>query len=757
MQDKRGFIWFGTEDGLNRFDGSHFVVFRHQPSQLSGLSGNIITDLLEDKEGVLWIATEDGGLNRYDYRLPPKEQFRQFKHRPNDTTSIPVNVINSMLEDTMGNIWLATSGASVLRFNKKISKFDNIVKVGRTVYDLCMDGKGIIWGGREGGSILKINPSNSHYEVQKEYENFYLKLPHVVVTSLFKDSKDNMWFGSWDKALYRYNSVTKKEEVFSSSRSPFSFGKDEAISFNEDAHQRIWIGGKNNGLYLYNRKNNQFYNFRHDPSKEGSLANNTINCIFNDRSGNVWLGTNRGINIYRPFLQQFTQIFLPPTSAGNSDKITIYDFYKDINDGLWIGTSQGTFINHPEKGFTHHPAYFNNTSLLITKFYKDEDGSMYIGTDYSLFLLDKLTKKVIPLPNMNKDTVMKKLIESRVVSIVRDTINDSPVLLVSPYGHFLAYYDLNNKKWVSRQDSTQLIQRKYNIRDNLVRKMVRSKTGKIWMANIKEGLGEWNAKVGEKIRYYKNDSQSPVSISNNNVYDILEDGSSNLWISTYGGGLNYFNTTSGEFKHIRASNNLLEGIQMDSHGSIWIISNGNLHKYDRENQSYTSFELPDIDNSGGVKGYLYKADDGKMYMAGTNYFIAFHPDSIKVQQEQPAVRFTDFKIFNSSFSDLLFKNKIVLRYDQNFFTMEFAAPYFSGNSDLQYSYMLEGVDKNWVDAGTRNVVSYTNISGGLYRFKIRATAIPGVWSNRFASVLIEVTPLSGNAGGSIALVHCYLV
>ncbi len=738
LQDKRGFIWVGTEDGLNRFDGARFVVFRHQPNGLSGISGNIITDMLEDKNGVIWIATEDGGLNRYDHRLPPKEQFRQFKHRPDDPASIPVNFINSILEDSYENIWLATSGASVLRFNKKTQKFDYRVNVGRTVYDLCQDKNGIIWAGRQGGSILKINPLNGAYKVQKEYENFYQKLPHVVVTTLFRDSEENMWFGSWDKALYRYNNVTQKEEIFTGTRSPYAFANDEAISFNEDPYQRIWIGGRYNGLYVYDKKTNRFYNHRHDPSRDGSLASNTINCIFTDRSGNVWLGTGNGLSVNVPFLQQFTQVFLP-RDAGNPGQLVVYDFFKNNNGALWIGTSAGLFIQNPATGISHHKIFFNKQLLQVTKFFRDETGEMYLGTDYSFFKFDTLTKKVISLPNTGKDVVMKKLIESRIVSVVKDTIDNNPALIVSPYGHFIAYYDLIRQVWVSRQDSSQMIQQKYDIRDNLVRRMVHSATGKIWLANLKEGLGEWDATAGMPIRYYSNNPQSFQTITNNNVYDITEDGNHNLWVSTYGGGLNYFYTASGKFSHIRSSNNLLEGIRLDTHGNVWMIGNGNLHRYDTANGSYTSFIIPDIEHSGGVRGYLHEVGDGKMYMAGNNYFIAFHPDSVKEMKAKPDVKFTDFTVFNESFSDLLFKEKIVLQHDQNFFTLQFAAPYFSGGGNMQYSYMLEGVDKNWVIAAT-NTASYTNISGGVYRFKVRATTNPGVWSNQYSFLYIEVVP-----------------
>jgi signal transduction histidine kinase len=171
-----------------------------------------------------------------------------------------------------------------------------------------------------------------------------------------------------------------------------------------------------------------------------------------------------------------------------------------------------------------------------------------------------------------------------------------------------------------------------------------------------------------------------------------------------------------------------------------MISNGNLHKYDIYSKSYTSFDLPDIEKGGGVKGYIYKDNDGFFYTAGNNYYIRFHPDSVKLKHDPPHVLVTDFKIFDTSFNHLLSEKQITLKYNQNFFSIEFAAPYFTGAADVQYSYMLEGFDKDWINAGTRNTVSYTNVDGNVYRFKVRATSEPGVWSNDYAVVVIEVIP-----------------
>jgi ligand-binding sensor domain-containing protein len=216
LQDKRGFIWLGTEDGLNRYDGQYFSIFRNNPNDTSTISGNIITDLLEDEDGIIWIATSDGGLTKYDYRLPDKQQLKQFKHIAGDSSTIPVNVINKIVEDDHGYLWLATSGAYILRFDRKKETFESPVNTGtRSVASLLVNEDDTLWAGKIGGSFLKINIQTLQYEMDKRYDDLYNnRLPHSTITSLLKDIEGNIWFGSWDNVLYRYRSDTKTEEIF---------------------------------------------------------------------------------------------------------------------------------------------------------------------------------------------------------------------------------------------------------------------------------------------------------------------------------------------------------------------------------------------------------------------------------------------------------------------------------------------------------------------------------------------------------------
>jgi ligand-binding sensor domain-containing protein/two-component sensor histidine kinase len=738
LQDKRGFTWIGTDDGLNRYDGNNFLIFRNKPGSPVGISGNIITGLLEDENQTIWIATSDGGLNRYDYRLPAERQFRQYKNQPGDSSSIPVNIINAIVQDENNFLWLATSGKRVIRFNKLTEKFEEPVNNGTaTAISLCIDHKKTLWAGRQGGGLLKINTQSLQYEVDQRYSNLYAKLPHAVVTSLFMDSEKNMWYGSWDKVLYKFNTDLQKEEIFQQSPTPFTFTNDEVLGFAEDSNGRIWMAGHTAGLHVFDKKANRFYNYRFNPALEGTIADNTVNCVFIDKNHNLWVGTNKGISI-SSLHQQFVQQFLPRTLQSGLP-VTIYDFFQDKSKTLWIGTSNGIYSKKSNSSIIEYmPVTYAGEKLAVTKFYKDEGGTMYFGTNYSLFRYNAARRSIELLPDAKQDKVMSRIISSRVVSVIRDTINNNPVLLTSPYGHYLTYYDLKEKKWISRLDSSINIVSLFGLTDNLIRKIYRSPDGRIWLSNAKEGLGLWEKKSLQQVKYFKNNPADTASITNNNVFDITSDATGNLWITTNGGGLSYFNTTTNKFKHITASANLLEGLQIDANKNVWMVGGGNLHRYNPATENYSSFELPDIEKSGGVKGYMYKDSDGLMYVSGANYFITYKPDEITENIQTPQVLFTDFKIFDASFGHLLVQKKIKLKYNQNFFSIEFASPYYSGSEKIHYSYKLEGVDKDWVDAGTRNFASYPNTGSGNFVFKVRVSSGNRKWAESTSSIIIEV-------------------
>lgn len=734
ISDKRGFIWLGTDDGLNRYDGHKFTIFRNDPQNSASISGNIITDILEDEQENLWIATADGGLTRYNYRQPPARQFKQYKHNPSKKKSIPVNIINKLLLDKQGFLWLAASGNFVLRFNRQTETFDMPVQTGtRTALSLSLDKNEVLWVGRQGGGLLKINTKTLQYETDKRYDDLYANLPHATVTALYNDAENNTWFGSWDKLLYQYDASLQKETVIDVKKF-----NDEALCFDEDATGNIWIGGRHNGLHFISRRTGKLFQFQYNPAREGSIASNRINAVYAAAKGMIWIGTQNGVSVFDAAQHQFEQTFLPATAGKN---ISIFDFFEAEDRHLWIATSNGIYIRHHlTQKYQHYPLQYRGQPLVISKFFKDSTGNFYIGTDYTVFHLNLKTFAITPLPNTEKDGVMSKIIKSQIVSFAEQRIEGRKVLIAVPYGHFLAYYDFEMKRWVSRLDSARQIVKRYNLKDNLIHKIQPSRYGILWMATAKDGLGGWNFQKQDTVVFYKNNPEVKNTLSSNHVYDMAEDKRGNLWINTWGGGLHYFETATQRVTHISGSPNLLEGIQTDDKGNVWMIGNGHLYKYDVEKKVHSSYRLPDVEKTGGVKGSIFKTADGQLIISGLNYFIKFNPQHIQEISGKPSVYFTDFKIFNESFSDLALKKLVQLQYNQNYVTFEFSAPNYVSGTQVHYQYLLEGLTDTWVDLDTENKVSFSNLDGGTYVFKVRAANRQGVWSEKMASISLEIIP-----------------
>ncbi len=732
LEDQRGFLWFGTEDGLDRYDGRYFTVFKSEPyNKKPGIAGNTINDLYEDKDGIIWIATEDAGLISYNYRLPAAQQFKQYVCKAPNGGNSASDGVNKIAEDHQGNLWLATTGSNPIRFNKKTGRFDAPVQQHTSccILSLLMDSGDTLLVGRAEGGLLRINTRTLQSREDQRYQGAYAGLPHTAIPALFKDSKRSYWFSSWSNNLYNLPAGDAKEKTYAS---------DEIAAFAEDKKGRIWMAGRNHGVTVYDRDKDTFYHYAHSMTADGSLVNDHVNAVYIDSRGIVWIGTNLGISYLNPLFAPFEQHIFPKT--GEDVNVYVYDFYKDEQRTLWIGTSDGIFLQRPDGGaFEHRKITYKGQQLAVTKFYKDVDGSFYIGTDYSLFRYDARTNTVTLLPNTENDPLMGHLTGSRIVSIVRDTIASHPVLLVLPYGRYFAYYDLVDKKWVSRVDTSRNIVQHFNIRDNMIRKFYRDTRGALWLATNKSGLGEWQPQDLKPIQYHTYDTGNNASISNNDVYDIQQDGSGNFWISTYGGGLNYYQPAARSFMHITESSNLTEGLQSDKRGNIWMICNGHLHKYDTATKTYSCYDLPSLQTNGGIMGYIYKDDDQTLYAGGENFYLTFSPDKIAGIWNEPKIYFTDFRIFDKSNNQLLEKKEITLNHFQNYFSIEYAAPEYSGDN-LNYAYMLEGYDKGWVAAGKQNVASYSNLEPGKYRFKVRASNWRGSKVEHFESLAIVILP-----------------
>lgn len=466
--------------------------------------------------------------------------------------------------------------------------------------------------------------------------------------------------------------------------------------------------------------------------QSGSIAGNTIYCIYKDRHHNIWLGTNDGVSVYKPGLQITKQQFLHVDQGD----LVIHDLHVDEDKQIWIATSQGLY-KKKEQGFEKKQLSWNGKTLRISRIYPLQKNDWLLGTSFSLFRYKPSTNQLALLPGTKDDEVMNGIISSLIKDIIADTINNNLVFLTAPYGHFISYYDYTNEKWLSRSSSPDNIVQKYDIKDNQISRFYKAWNGELWLATDKWGLVKWDKKGS--FKYHINDPDISSSISNNHVYDIAEDSSMNLWISTYGGGLNYFNTNTAQFTHITSSGNLGEGIAVDKNNVVWMIANGHLETYQPLTQTHQIIQLPDLEKKGGVNGQIYQDDAGNMYVTGTNYYIQFSPESLRKSVQQPNVFFTNFSVFNQSKPELLQASLIKLRPSQNYFSIEFAAPDYT-DAPVEYAYRLSGFDNRWIEAGSRNFVSYSNLPGGNYSFEVKARNTRGKWGEAKAVLQLKVIP-----------------
>lgn len=732
LQDRRGFLWFGTEDGLSRYDGQHFTIYRHRPNDSTTISGNIIADLYQDNEGILWIATRDGGISSYDYKLSTDHNFKQYPFNSKDSNDTSSYGINNIAEDRFGYLWLATNKA-LLRFNKRSGRFSIPIKQEpQNIGALTMGVGDTLLAGSTSG-VLKINTRTLSYQNVTQHDDQHNQSPTGYIAGIFKDYNNETWVGTLNKVVYK---VSNKGicSVINPNADEEGFKQDNFVAFAEDQSHNIWMAGESTGIAVLNASTGKFQHFRHNLFDVGSLSDDRVNSIYVDRNNNVWIATDNGVNLYVQLFSKFTQQTLPSYFSD----ARINDFYKDSANSLWLGTSEGIFIKeNKSNSFKHLNLFYNGKKLSVTKFFADSaDGSFYLGTNYSLFKYNRSNNELKLLPNTDKDPVMRRLVESHIVSIVRDTINDHPVLIVSPYGLKVAYYDLADKKWLSREEPTHNKTITYNIKQNLIRKLFKDKNNDIWLATNGSGLGVWEPE-SNRSKYFVSNRLDSFSLTSNDVFDVIQTRNGNFWISTYGGGVNFLKKDNNRFIHMIESSNITEGIQLDEHENLWIVCNGHFHEYEKSDGIYRCYDLPRLHNTSGLSGYMYKDRQGIIYAAGTNFYVSFNPSSIKRIDNSPHVYFTDIKIYDKSFSQYLQQKQIEINYGDKMFSIEFAAPHYTGDN-LRYSYILEGADTNWISAGKNNIAHYTNLKGGTYHFKVKATNWDGTYNNNLSELVIIV-------------------
>jgi len=759
FQDSRGFLWFGTQDGLNKFDGYSFEVYKTVASDSTSISHNWIWDIFEDKTGNLWIATW-WGLNKYD---PATNQFSRFLPTERDPTSINNNRPTAIKEDKNGNLWIGTWGGG-LNFYHRENKIFN------------------------------------HFRYQKKDKN---SLTNNFIRTLFLDSSNKLWIGTWDGLCTTNLDSVNQEVLFVSylpdPDNPFSIDGTKITSITEDFEGNIWIGTLQDGLSCFNPATRRFKNFRNQAENSVSISSNNITSVFVNSMGDLWITTQDfGLNQYLRGSEAFLSY---KHEVGNQTSLisnNLNTLYEDRSGILWIGTSTSGLnrLNVNSKKFIHfNHSKSNENSLssnLIRCFYEDQEGNIWVGTgenglnkynpNTGIFRHYK-TKPSIP-HSISHDNVQTITGNNNIIWIgtfggglnqinvktgsikhyYHDPQNNQSIS--SNYIETL-YLDQDNQLWIGTSDKGLdkfLIDSgkfehfqfdpkdPYSISTNYILSLFQDSQGTVWIGGWGGGLSRYDEKNNRFTRYL-NDPKDPTSLSDNIVNAICEtqrNGQSFLWVGT-AGGLSYMslNESSGrKFQHIYEKDGLpnqnIYGIVEDRNGSLWLSTNRGISKFtppDKIKNYDTGDGLPSNEYSGGAH---FRDKQGNIYFGCPRGYIVFDPDSIFDNQYVPPVLITSFKKFNKNYQPnqhITVAKNLKLSYKDYVFSFNFSALDYTAPLKNQYAYKMEGFNENWIftDAKSRTA-TFTNMNPGKYVFRVKGSNSDGIWNEAGTSLTIFITP-----------------
>ena len=769
LQDSQGFMWICTEDGLNKYDGYSFTVYRHDPEDSLSISDNNVYALHESKhcgKPVLWVGTQNGGLNRLDLET---EQFTHYRKDTDDPQSLSNDNIVSIYEDSFGELWIGTYGG-INKFDRKTEKFiryqhdpEDPTSLSNnkycTIYESLTTGKSILWVGTNSG-LNKFNRKTEKFTRYKHDRYNPNSLSHNLINYIFADASGILWIatqrGGLNKFCIETEQFTRFQEDPDNSK---SISSNMVTSILEDKFQGkkvLWIATYN-GLNKLDLETEKFTHYKHNPNNPQSLGDNNLNALYKDKTGTIWITTQGGgINKFDPVRQKFEHL---QHEMGNSNSLS-HNFICSITESkyyesniFWIGTKDGglNIYDRNTGSFIHYRHDPGNTNSLSSDFvitvlesqYQGQN-ELWIGTLDGLNKFDLNTQKFTCYQHDPNDpsTISNNLIRS----LCEDKSGN---LWIGTRNGGINRFDMNSGKFKRN---------KYYIGEAL--SIIEDNKGIIW-AGTSRGLFQYNSYTDD-FNHYKHDPNDQYSLSNNSVLSIHEDKFSRFWIGTRDGFHQYIRKTQ-KFARYKVKdglpNNVINAILEDDHGNLWLSTNQGLSKFNPEQNIFRNYDINDgLQSSQFWIGASCLSKKGEMLFGGINGFNVFHPDSLKDNPYFPEIVITDFQIFNESVAikkdDSIENNdvfslskhisaldEIVLSYRQNIFSFEFTALDYHSPQKNKYKYMMDGVDPDWVNTdASRRFATYTNLDPGEYTFTVKGSNNDGLWNEEGTSIIIIITP-----------------
>ena len=772
LQDKTGFLWFGTDDGLNRFDGYDFKVYRNNPKDSNSISSNNIWSLFEDDEGNIWIGTKSGDLNFYD------SEKEIFKHWKIESEVVRENSITALYKIKNDYVWIGTYQSGLYRFNIKSGelknwnyKINDINCISNNfVTSIVEDNNGSLWISTYNG-LNKFNPNSTEDKFQKFYaeQGYPNSLSSNLIWSITKSKyyPDLMWIGTANGLV----SLDNDKNIFTR----FHFAIEKSLQFSSSVASVVeekindatilWISTYG-GLVRLNFTTQESARFIKQKNDPYSIISNEINDVLKDRSGAVWLATENGISYFSHKSQKFNNLFSVQSGVQKFNviiKSNVKAFDKNPDGTIFFGTANGVYGYSSSSSQPLIKNYNFATQLNVWSLASTND-YLWVGT-YGQGL-KQLNLKNGSVKNWEIESPTFKT--SAFEYLKSMYLDEDKNLWIGFWGGGLARFNTNTDKykiWITESGNSN------SISHNDVWAIHKDKKGRMWIGTNGGGLNLFEDTNGGKFQRWIDVLDKSKQLSSNSIYSICEskqrnDTSKNeetiLWAGTSNGLNKVVIHNSSDLYNLKSlkievssfttqnglADNSVKSILEDKNGNLWIGTNSGISFFDVLKESFVNYN-----NSDGIignefnSGSAFYSNNGLMYFGSIEGLNVFNPDHIRQSEFIPPIVITDFQIFNEPVkigedsplnTSILNIKKIVLAYSQNVFSFQFAALDYNSPQSIHYAYQMEGFDKEWVYTDDRRFISYTNLDPGTYQFKVKATNSDGVWNNNFKSITIII-------------------
>jgi len=739
-EDDNGFIWIGTRNGLNRYDGYSFRIYNNNNSKLRNA---YINDIFKDAKGRIWVGTQETGLSLYNFET---DDFTTFAYNPADPKNLSRNNIQTIAEDSKGTIWAGSHEDDLYRVDEKNGSLIKI-KIKENLPPGCsidrinsilFENDSLLWLGTLGG-LYTYNQFSGKINPVKSTQGFI----KARVLCIYNESRGKIWLGT-NAGIVKFDKRTNEIETLTTSNSDLS--NDLILDIERNPDGRILIATDGGGINMYDPSSGSITQCMSDPNNPNSLSNNSVYEIFTDRYNGLWVGNYQGgINYYSEFDWKFVPIKHQVDDKESLSDNHVRSFCQDYEGNVWIGTLSGLNSYNPTTG--KFKFYFLGKSAsgsrlnAVLAIYEDKDGLLWIGTfGGGIYTFDRKKNNITKF--RHPDDLTNSLDKSSIYAI--SEINNN-LCIASLGGIYILNKNTGKLKRYSSSNS--------RLSNNTVKVICKDKKGNIYLGT-NQGLNRFNPETEEFEIFLYSDSDS-ASLSNNRILSIIEAKGGNIIVGTEGGGISTLNPETGKFFTISSKDglpdNVINAIIEDDNGFYWISTNKGLVQFDPASKTIKTYTVADgLQGNEFSQNASLKARDGKIYFGGTNGFNAFLPGNLVNNKNNPVVLLTDLFISgklvkagieNSPLSRQLFLlKKLTLSYEESNFEIHFSALGTINNGKFQYSVMMKGIDKGWSEYRDIHSVNYSNLRPGSYTFMVKAVNNDGVNSLKPALIEIRILP-----------------